>query len=459
MLPRKLLCRIIVVEHSLFFISSMLCSSQIYSFFCDEKIIQETRCRTGRHSHFGLNSVTTLIHNNAMDIGDEVKSRIGPYGHEDLVDRIKKSLYYGKHRRSEEVMICPSLPLTEATVELFDRALRKKQYGCTGSTKKGDGIDSISKGLDVLDMNYAATLSEKASISPCSLVLAIIYLERLRRKNRKYLRTAAPCDLFLISMLVSSKYLFDDGSEDQMLNEEWAELGSIDLQILNKLEIEFLMAIDWNVHVTPDEFYSKLALIETLVAWKQTKYRNCQGYTYQELLSLENGLDWQAICSSALKMIALTFVTYSLVLASILAASLLVGSINSQNSNQSSLHASNLNGKLINKTTIDLSSTSSSRTNIMQVNSHSRQGYDIGMGSYVYLAYDQNLYVQNEREDAVTCVTYGEDDRHSCDSRTFNPKSINNNKKQQPTQHKQIPCKSLAYSFYNLHLSSCTAII
>lgn len=404
-----------------------------------------------------------------MDTSETMTFKAGPYGHEDLVDRIKKSLYYGKGRRSEEVMICPSLPLTEATVELFDKALRKKRY----ANVKADASDATGKGLDVLDMNYAASLSDKACISPCSLVLAIIYLERLRKRNRKYLRTASPCDLFLISMLVSSKYLFDDGSDDQMLNEEWAELGAISLQSLNKLEIEFLMAIDWNIHVTPEEFYSKLTLIETLVTWKQIQYRNCQGYTYQELLSLEHNLDWQSVCYNALKMVALTFVTYSLVLTSVLATSLLVGSIVVPYGNHSLSYTSSFEGRFVNRTATTTSTSSSrsdfarsapSRVTMMQLGSYSRRTYaSIGMDSSVYLASDQNSYIQHEREheyqELTCCDGYG---THKMS--TFDPKSVwNKNQLREEQQHhlhhQQLPCKSSAYSFYNLQISSCTATI
>lgn len=104
------------------------------------------------------------------------------------MERIRKSFYYGKVKETDEVMDCPSLPLTEAAVEMFEEALKQK---CSVS----------SKGLDVFDLNYASTVSDKACISPCSVVLAIIYIERLKQQNPEYLRTVSPCDLFLVSMV------------------------------------------------------------------------------------------------------------------------------------------------------------------------------------------------------------------------------------------------------------------
>lgn len=84
-------------------------------------------------------------------------------------------------------MECPSLPLTEATVEMFEKAMKEK---CAGA-----------RGFDVFDLNYASTVSEKACISPCSVVLAIIYMERLKTKNPEYMTTVSSCDLFLVSMV------------------------------------------------------------------------------------------------------------------------------------------------------------------------------------------------------------------------------------------------------------------
>ena len=247
--------------------------------------------------------------------------------HGDIVNRIKKSLYYGKTRKASEVMDCPSLPLTEATVELFERAIKNKV------SFKDSTTGSISKGLEVLDLNYASSLSEKACISPCSIVVALIYMERLKKKNPEYIKTTSPTDLFLISMLIASKYLFDDGEDEQVFNDEWAISASLELKRLNELEIDFLMAIDWDIHVKPFQFFDKLSLIETLVTWKQTssRYRSGlqSGYTYQELLSLEHCFSWKMITQHVLKTITLTFLTYSAVLVAVCATTIIACSLHS----------------------------------------------------------------------------------------------------------------------------------
>lgn len=55
-----------------------------------------------------------------------------------------------------------------------------------------------------------------------------------------------PCLLCL--QLVASKYLYDDGEEDEVFNDEWATSAAITLQDLNQAELEFLTAIVSNVN-------------------------------------------------------------------------------------------------------------------------------------------------------------------------------------------------------------------
>lgn len=105
--------------------------------------------------------------------------------HSVLVERLRKSLYYGsKNCGSQELLDCPSMPLTEVTVQLFEKT-----------------VTSGSRGLDVFDMNFASSVSRQACISPTSIMLSMVYLERLKRKNPEYLRRVSPCDLFLVSIV------------------------------------------------------------------------------------------------------------------------------------------------------------------------------------------------------------------------------------------------------------------
>nr|CAD7589933.1 unnamed protein product [Timema genevievae] len=152
---------------------------------------------------------------------DNTKSKFKVMGnHDEFLSRIKKTLYYGKLPMTERF----SLPVSELASELFSEV------------KNGHS-------LDYLHLNEAATFSRNACVSPCSLVLALLYLERLKTCNPEYLRTVASSELFLVSMMVASKFLNDDGEEDEVFNDEWAASAGISVKDINQIEREFLQAI------------------------------------------------------------------------------------------------------------------------------------------------------------------------------------------------------------------------
>ena len=55
-------------------------------------------------------------------------------------------------------------------------------------------------------------------------MLALLYLERLRGSNPGYLDTVSSADLFLVSLMVASKYLHDDGEEDEVTSSLFLDL-------------------------------------------------------------------------------------------------------------------------------------------------------------------------------------------------------------------------------------------
>ncbi|PSN53286.1 hypothetical protein C0J52_04663 [Blattella germanica] len=110
---------------------------------------------------------------------DGTKSKFKVMGnHTEFLSRIKKTLYYGKLPITERF----SLPVTELAAELFSEV------------KNG-------RSLERLDLEEAAAMSRNACVSPCSLVLALLYLERLKTCNPEYLQRVAPSELFLVSMV------------------------------------------------------------------------------------------------------------------------------------------------------------------------------------------------------------------------------------------------------------------
>lgn len=63
------------------------------------------------------------------------------------------------------------------------------------------------RSLRRLHADAAAGLARSACVSPCALVLALLYLERLHACNPDYLTQATPHDLFLVSLVSMSHSL------------------------------------------------------------------------------------------------------------------------------------------------------------------------------------------------------------------------------------------------------------
>ena len=128
-------------------------------------------------------------------------------------------------------------------------------------------------------------MSREACASPTSLVFALIYLDRLRRNNPDFLNNISSADLFLVSMMVASKFLNDDGEEDEVFNDEWAKSGQMNIKDFNRLEVEFLGAIDWNVNVTTTDFDSALQRVEQEIAYRELSRRSWSTYSDLDILS------------------------------------------------------------------------------------------------------------------------------------------------------------------------------
>lgn len=59
----------------------------------------------------------------------------------------------------------------------------------------------VNHTLERLDVEEASKISRNACVSPCSLILALLYLEKLKDCNPEYLQQVAPSKLFLVSLV------------------------------------------------------------------------------------------------------------------------------------------------------------------------------------------------------------------------------------------------------------------
>ncbi|XP_078045249.1 protein CNPPD1 [Augochlora pura] len=244
--------------------------------------------------------------------------------HDEFLNRISKTLYYAKLPVSD----CLSFPVTELAAELFTEVK-------SGQT------------LERLDIEEASRISRNACVSPCCLVLALLYLERLKDCNPEYLQRVAPSELFLVSLMVASKFLNDEGEEDEVFNTEWALSGHLSISQMNQLEKDFLQAIDWTVFVNNQDFWERLQRLEKTIAYKEAQKRGW--FSYTELNCLMNSMQLLTIANAVINISSICLATYTAgivtLLGSAFVASYLPGTVLSprQTTNSTDVTRINLN--------------------------------------------------------------------------------------------------------------------
>ncbi|XP_013409765.1 protein CNPPD1 [Lingula anatina] len=222
--------------------------------------------------------------------------------HEKLTERLRKTLYFGKLPGTDR----PSLPLTEIAVNFFQ--------------------DAAPRGLGRIDMESAAAVSRHACMSPSGMMTGMLYVERLKHKNPQYLQKISSSDLFLISVLMASKFMYDEGVDDEVLNDEWAASANLELEDLNELERDFLAALDWHLFVKPEEFQAVVASLEQRIALSQGIDRGW--FSYTDLLVLLENKKWmqniKQVINEVSKVIAVCSIAYVLSVATVAASTVLV---------------------------------------------------------------------------------------------------------------------------------------
>lgn len=80
--------------------------------------------------------------------------------------------------------------------------------------------------------------------------------------------------------------MYDEGEEEEILNEKWASISHMKVKQINQLEREFLDAIEWNVFVNLNLFYHKMINVTLLVIRNECRKRSWSGVTYNEMMVL-----------------------------------------------------------------------------------------------------------------------------------------------------------------------------
>lgn len=77
-------------------------------------------------------------------------------------------------------------------------------------------------------------------------------------------------ELYLIAALLADKYLIDEGEDDQLFNSDLAELSGIKCERINFIERQVLDALNWNLHVSNEEFEQFFHLFKSQIIRKDS---------------------------------------------------------------------------------------------------------------------------------------------------------------------------------------------
>ena len=143
---------------------------------------------------------------------------------------------------------------------LLDAAVAADSDGLAASSTALPRFES-TKRCPLMPSAYLARMMRYTAISPCNLVVGVIYLQRLRDKTRgggAIRLTYYNCQrLLLCANMIASKY-FDDYF---MSNQQWARVGDLTTKEMNALELDMLFALDFDLFIsreTYEEWYLQI---------------------------------------------------------------------------------------------------------------------------------------------------------------------------------------------------------
>jgi hypothetical protein len=137
--------------------------------------------------------------------------------------------------------------------ELLDAAVAADSDGLAVSCTALPRFES-PKRCPLIPSAYLARMMRYTAISPCNLLVGVIYLQRLRDKTRgggAIRLTYYNCQrLLLCANMIASK-CFDDYF---MSNQQWARVGDLTTKDMNALELDMLFALDFDLFISRETY-------------------------------------------------------------------------------------------------------------------------------------------------------------------------------------------------------------
>lgn len=167
-----------------------------------------------------------------------------------------------------------SRPLKLAIFDFSEYLIRKLFMSdtCSGSHSYALGVDLVSpNGVDITPLPRFVHYSiSRTKLCPATVLVALIYLQRLKlRYPACHGSNGAMHRLALASLLLASKYLYDDSYD----NRAWTTVscGLYSMKEVNCMERELLGFLDYNLSVSESDWVSVVQLLlhyMNSVSWK-----------------------------------------------------------------------------------------------------------------------------------------------------------------------------------------------
>ncbi|OQV18459.1 putative Protein CNPPD1 [Hypsibius exemplaris] len=177
--------------------------------------------------------------------------------------------------------------------DICRRLERSLGLNCFGDD--GRSVDDWTELASVIGYHYAEQMNPawvrsagKQNISPSALLLCLIYMERLHVTNPdfRYRHLMTSSDLFVVSLMSACKFLYDVGETGDCYNGTWARHCRIPIKRLNRMEVDFLNGLDWNLQSEAGEFATVMDKVQTDIVRSNLRFHTSM--TYADLVALSS---------------------------------------------------------------------------------------------------------------------------------------------------------------------------
>jgi hypothetical protein len=139
-------------------------------------------------------------------------------------------------------------PIVELLAGLLDKTIERNDR----LRRKSELVEfEAVKPCPLTASAYLKRIMKYGGCSPCCLVVGLVYLQRLKQRNPSVCLTSANMQrLLLVSVMVAAKFLDDL----YYSNKHWSQIGGLNLQEVNKLELKILFQLGFSLSVSREEY-------------------------------------------------------------------------------------------------------------------------------------------------------------------------------------------------------------